>query len=1060
MGPAAERCDPHDDLEDPEGQRDEPEQPEAEQLDEQAHPHGRGQDVEDAGGEQEAACGAVALRRVGQGDSACETSGRGGSGDYLLWVLDELVSAAREAAGSRVWGAAVQLARSGGVRGISDDGDEVILEVRAPGKSTFHEVCLFPGDLDWGCDCDLPGDCCVHAAAACIAMQQARRGGQELPAPQAEQQVKVRYALRSEGSGLVVKRIIVYNDGSEEVLTGALAEQSLIAGRVDLQAESLLVLQGPGPLAPEVLRSFLSVLEPSSDVTLDGEPVRVDPEPLPFRVRVTDEGEGFQLQLVRPSGLDRLFRGAALVGDTLRATSHGELTPDQRKMLVRGVTYGPDEVAALVSEVVPKLRERAPVDVLTDRLPDAGALLPRVLVELKERPEGLAVGTQIVYGDPPVAKVTAGNQLTILSDSVVPARDMGAERQVARDFLDRTGLHVGFPKTLKPEEAVQFLEYQLPKHQGPVRGEVQPHRFQVVEVELAPHVDVREDQGRWALDVAFSGGNQQADPKAVLDAWRTNRQLVPLMDGGWAPLPQDWLAEHGALLLELLEARDAQGRVGRNSTAALVELLEDTAADVPPDLQRLRSFLEGGEGLPEVDPPEGLLADLRPYQRAGLQWLRFLRTMELNGVLADDMGLGKTVQAIAAMLDAGGRHLVIAPTSVLRNWEIEVQRFAPGLRVHVYHGPDRQLLDDADITITSYALLRLDLDRLREEDWTYLVLDEAQAIKNPQSQTARAAFTMPSAHRLALTGTPVENRLEELWSLFRFLMPGLLGTESSFKERFSRPIEAGDGRARVALRSRVRPYVLRRLKQQVATELPPLTEIVERCPMEQRQRQVYETVRLTGHRDVQDAIARGGGSSMQVLEALLRMRQACCDPALLPGDVGRGAGAAKLDRMEEILVDVIAEGHRSLVFSQWTSLLDRVEERLDDLGVEYLRLDGSTRDRQGVIDRFQADDGPPVFLLSLKAGGFGLNLTAADYVLHLDPWWNPAVERQATDRAHRIGQDRPVVSIKLVAERSVEERILDLQAAKRDLADAALGTEGGFLGALSAEELRSLFEAA
>ena len=302
--------------------------------------------------------------------------------------------------------------------------------------------------------------------------------------------------------------------------------------------------------------------------------------------------------------------------------------------------------------------------------------------------------------------------------------------------------------------------------------------------------------------------------------------------------------------------------------------------------------------------------------------------------------------------------------------------------------------------------------------------------------------------------------LEELWSLFRFLMPGLLGSESAFRERFARPIEGGDVRARKALRARVRPYVLRRLKRQVATELPPLTEIVERCPLEAPQRNVYETVRLTAHRDVQDALSRGSGSTMQVLEALLRMRQACCDPGLLPGDVGNNAGAAKLDRMEEILVELVGENHRALVFSQWTSLLDRVEVRLQELGIPWVRLDGTTRDRQAVIDQFQADDGPPVFLLSLKAGGFGLNLTAADYVLHLDPWWNPAVERQATDRAHRIGQERPVVSIKLVAEGTVEERILDLQAAKRDLADAALGTEGGFLRALSAQELRSLFEAA
>ncbi|HHO52405.1 MAG TPA: helicase, partial [Deltaproteobacteria bacterium] len=868
----------------------------------------------------------------------------------------------------------------------------------------------------------------------------------------------IRYVLKSDGAGLEVKRVALHPDGSQQVVDGPLAGLHLHAGRVDVQAESLLVMHPGGTLPPETLRRLLAVLEPDSDVTLDGRPIRVEPEALPFRVRVSDEGEGFKLQLVRPPDLDKLYRGAALADGVLRPTSHGDLTAEQRKMLVRGVTYGPGEVAALVAEVVPRLKERAPVDIETDRLPDTGALVPRVAVSLEERPDGLKIDTQIVYGDPPVAKVTTGNQLTILSESVVPARDPTAERVAARAFQEQTGIAVGFPKILPPEEAVHFLELEVPRLKGRVQGRVDPERFRVHEVSLTPRVEVREEQGGWALDVSFGEGRGSADPRTVIDAWRGNRSLVPLMDGGWAPLPRNWLAEHGALLQELLEARDASGRVGRQSTAALVELLEDTTAIVPPDLSRLRTFLEGGEGLPEVEPPGGLSADLRPYQRAGLQWLRFLRDMDLNGVLADDMGLGKTVQALAAMLDAGGRHLVVAPTSVLRNWALEAGRLAPSLRVNVYHGPDRALDPTAELTITSYALLRIDLDVLRGQPWVYLVLDEAQAIKNPQSQTARAAYGISSAHRLALTGTPVENRLEELWSLFRFLMPGLLGSESAFKERFARPIEAGDARARGALRARVRPYVLRRLKQQVATELPPLTEIVERCPLGEHQRRVYEDVRLTAHHDVRAAMSRGGGSSLAVLEALLRMRQACCDPSLLPGDAGQGAGAAKLDRMEEILVEIVSEGHRALVFSQWTTLLDRVEERLAALGIDWVRLDGTTRDRQGVIDAFQDDDGPPVFLLSLKAGGFGLNLTAADYVLHLDPWWNPAVERQATDRAHRIGQERPVVSIKLVAEGTVEDRILDLQSAKRDLADAALGTEGGFLRALSATELRSLFE--
>ncbi|MBT3220106.1 MAG: DEAD/DEAH box helicase [Proteobacteria bacterium] len=621
------------------------------------------------------------------------------------------------------------------------------------------------------------------------------------------------------------------------------------------------------------------------------------------------------------------------------------------------------------------------------------------------------------------------------------------------------GMMVGFEHRLIPERAADFIQNRLPLHDGPVVGKAHPERFHIAQVQVDPIIRVDQAGGSWRLQVSFAGEEGEADPLAALSAWRGGRSLVPLLDGGYAPLPLDWLARHGPLLRELLEARNARGEVGRNATAALVELLEDTEAEVPLDLRRLRNFLEGGEGLPEVELPRGFQGTLRGYQQTGHRWLRFLASMDLNGILADDMGLGKTVQALVALADMPGPHLVVAPTSVLPNWERESKRFCPLMTVNLYHGPHRQL-DSSQLTLTSYALLRIDAEKLRDKKWTYVVLDEAQAIKNASSKTARVAYKVDAKHRLCLTGTPVENRLEELWSLFRFLMPGLLGGLDAFRERFARPIENGDDSARRTLRGRVRPYVLRRLKQQVASELPKLTDIVMPCEMSEAQRRVYEAVRLTARQDVARALGDSNqrGATFQILEALLRMRQACCDPTLLPGDFGE-APSCKLDRLDELLVDLVCGDHKALIFSQWTSLLDRVEPRLEQLGIEWLRLDGSTRHRQPIIDEFQSNGGPPVFLLSLKAGGFGLNLTAADYVVHLDPWWNPAIQQQATDRAHRIGQDKPVFSCRLIASGTVEERILELQEAKRNLADAALGKEGGFVKALTSDELRSLFDA-
>jgi SNF2 family DNA or RNA helicase len=333
------------------------------------------------------------------------------------------------------------------------------------------------------------------------------------------------------------------------------------------------------------------------------------------------------------------------------------------------------------------------------------------------------------------------------------------------------------------------------------------------------------------------------------------------------------------------------------------------------------------------------------------------------------------------------------------------------------------------------------------------VLDEAQAIKNPDSQVAQAARALDAGFRLALTGTPVENRLEELWSAFHFVSPGLLGGRREFKDRFSGPIDAGDRRAQHALRRRIRPFVLRRLKSEVARDLPPRTDIILRCTLSEEERSTYEAVRALGRADVAKLLQQN--RMLQVLEVLLRMRQAACHLGLLPGKTV--ASSSKLDLLLETLEEIVSEGHKALVFSQWTSMLDLVEPALRAAKIGYTRLDGSTIDRAKVVSEFSADDGPPVFLLSLKAGGTGLNLTAADYVFHLDPWWNPAVEDQATDRAHRIGQDRPVVSCRLIAEDTVEERILELQERKRGIARAALDEEALAKG-ITRDELMALFE--
>jgi SNF2 family DNA or RNA helicase len=627
------------------------------------------------------------------------------------------------------------------------------------------------------------------------------------------------------------------------------------------------------------------------------------------------------------------------------------------------------------------------------------------------------------------------------------------EQRLVRQLQARLGLAAGVRAEFSGEEAVAFAA-RLRGWEGPVRGTAH-EAFRVV-APIEPRVRIDGE----IFDVVFEspetagagrGGPGRADAGAVLRAWRQGSSLVPLLEGGWAPLPSGWLSRHGHLVADLLAARDVEGRVPRCALPDLARLCEELDIETPPDLSKLRKIAEDFDDVPESDLPQDLTATLRPYQREGVNRLVLLRRAGLGAVLADDMGLGKTVQALCAL---EGRTLVVCPTSVLHNWVDEIRRFRPGLRHSVYHGPGRGLDPAADVTLTTYSILRLDEEILAAVSWDTAILDEAQNVKNPRSQVTSSAWRLRARFRLALTGTPVENRLEELWSQFHFVNRGLLGGLQDFEDRYARPIADGEPGAAERLRRRIRPFVLRRLKRDVAPELPPRSEAVLYCDLEPEERAVYDAVYAATIPGVVRALTEGG-SVIAALEALLRLRQAACHPALLPG---RTAGtSSKVARLLDALDTVAADGHKALVFSQWTSLLDLVEPHLKAASLDFVRLDGSTRDRGGVVARFQGSDGPPVMLVSLKAGGTGLNLTAADHVFLMDPWWNPAVEDQASDRAHRIGQERPVMVYRLVAEETIEERILALQQAKRALADAALGdAERG--GALTREDLLFLVQ--
>jgi superfamily II DNA or RNA helicase len=550
---------------------------------------------------------------------------------------------------------------------------------------------------------------------------------------------------------------------------------------------------------------------------------------------------------------------------------------------------------------------------------------------------------------------------------------------------------------------------------------------------------------------------------------------LPIGQHRYIRLPYERIQPFLSTLQELftrLPDNNGQLRISRFDAISIDQLAEQGAAiRGAENLRQLAKKMQNFDGIKAVELPVGLNAELRPYQQSGLNWLQFLREYRFAGILADDMGLGKTVQTLAHLLvekNAGRLDkpaLVVAPTSLMGNWRREAERFTPELRVIVLHGTDRhQFFDEitnCDLLLTTYPLLSRDSEQLQAQHYHSIVLDEAQAIKNPNTKMAKLVRQLRSEHRLCLTGTPMENHLGELWSLFDFLMPGFLGDSNTFKKQYRTPIEVhGDIEKQQKLAQRVLPFLLRREKDEVASELPPKTEILQTVELEGKQAELYESIRLAMDKRVREAIKTQGlaRSHITILDALLKLRQVCCDPRLLKLDQAKKVTqSAKLSLLMDLLPEQIEEGRRIILFSQFTSMLTLIEEELKKYNIEYTKLTGQTIKRDEAIQRFR-EGHVNLFLISLKAGGTGLNLTEADTVILYDPWWNPAVEAQAIDRAHRIGQDKPVFIYRLMVSGSVEEKMLAMQDKKRSLAKGIYSAKGkGETPLLDTHTLQNLF---
>ncbi len=699
---------------------------------------------------------------------------------------------------------------------------------------------------------------------------------------------------------------------------------------------------------------------------------------------------------------------------------------------------------------------------------------PRPSVLIRRQPAQFAYGRENLD-----ARVQFEYGGTLVSGSEPMAYDADHRRLVLRDpdaeqhAYDRLA-ELGFRKLWSHVEARQALGIPADQFPRAVRALVQDgwrveaegRLFRApgdMQLEVKSGIDWFELHGH----VDFGGGMSAALPE-LLAALNRGDGTVILGDGTRGLLPDDWLGRFAGIA-SFGEISGDHVRY-RQSQAALLDALLAVQPAIALDevFSRARTALQTFDGVGPRDPPDSFRGHLREYQREALGWLEFLRRFGFGGCLADDMGLGKTVMVLA-MLESrrrsaetgrAGPSLVVVPRSLVFNWMEEASKFAPELRVLDYTGINRSraLVREHDLVLTTYGTLRRDAAQLKDVEFDYVILDEAQAIKNVTTASAKAARLLRGRNRLALSGTPIENHVGELWSLFDFLNPGILGTAAAF-QRIS-TVRARADRDELALVSKaVRPFILRRTKQQVAPELPERNEQTIHCELEGSQRKLYDDLREHYRRALLSHVDRYGlnRSKMQVLEALLRLRQAACHAALVD-EKHAHEPSAKFDVLLPKLSELIEEGHKALVFSQFTSFLALLRPQLESVGLQYEYLDGRTRDRAARVERFQTDAACPLFLISLKAGGLGLNLTGAEYVFLLDPWWNPAVEAQAIDRAHRIGQTRHVFAYRLIARDTVEEKVAALQQSKRELADAILNADVGLIRTLTREDLEELLE--
>jgi superfamily II DNA or RNA helicase len=965
-----------------------------------------------------------------------------------------------------VWSKGVALSRANAIVLHQHTPEEISLRVRSQERPVSHKITLWPGDEDWYCDCDSRNEVCAHVAAAVIflkSQQQEQKHSTPLSSSEPRstdkpQYTEIHYEFHDIQDSLELKRWVVYGKDRKELLlesltsiVGGISSGRIQAPPISVTQEEYRVDAFMNPLKraildSEVIPPLFKIISECSHLFFDGNKVSISPQPYSYTYVLISEKGGFRLKLKEDGTDPRIFaNGVILFRGTLRPLDkHSRLLQSKPFHSREGVWYGPKDTLLLMKDILPELTKIASVDIQAQNLPELVKVSPEVtfITHKPKNSDELFITPQIKNR----METLASNQDRIL----IHYSDPFEEKALGRKLQNELQLAIGQTTCFTGESAVEFclrLKNWCKEREGKLEG--QGYR----DFELNPALEWMIDFQGGEPEFIFktTSGDHSADPQSVLRAWRENSRYIKLMDGGWAQLPQNLLSRFSERIEALLTMKSTHGKIPSHFLPELIQICDETHQTYPDAIQKLKTALYNRGSIEQFPLPSDLQAQLRHYQQEGVNWLCFLRNAQMGAMLADDMGLGKTLQTLCAIQ---GKTLIIAPTSVLPSWQTQIQTFRPQLKVCTYYGPQRRMDPTAQVILTSYALVRLDAAEFTHTTWDTIVLDEAQTIKNPESQISRVIHQLNGNFKLALSGTPIENQLEDLWSQFQFLNPGLLGSRELFQDTYASPILRGDRRASEQLQQRIKPFILRRLKKDVLPELPAKTEIVLYSELNDEEFEVYGALFHSTRKEVLAQLEQGGGV-FGALELLLRLRQACCATALVPGQ--HPVKSSKIELLMQTLEKSIAFGHRALIFSQWTSYLDLIEEEMRERKITFSRLDGSTRNRKEIVDEFQSSSGASALLISLKAGGTGLTLTAADHIFIMDPWWNPAIEDQAADRAHRIGQKNPVWVHRLITSNTIEEKILSLQKAKAQLSQHIL-EDTGVAASLTREDILALLQ--